>query len=364
MALLTMIGATVLALGATQDSGGVLAIRAKHIDLGDGQRIADGVLVVENGKVRAVGAGASIPEGAVEFEHDGVVTPGLIACHEHAGTQGEGHDSTRSVMDTARIAYAFEPSDEDFEALARSGITSIVLAPDARSLAPGQTAVVKTAGGTVVSDAAHLVLGFSTSALSSNRAPTSWAGALAELEQRFSDPKGGFADAAAGRIGVLFQTGRRADVLRAIGFARQHDLKGALRGTALSGELAEDVAASGLGHVIGPFGVGASQRSLDGAVRLAAAGVPLAFGVSSPYQHPDVLRWSAAMCVRNGMDSGIAMRALTSSAANIAGVADRVGKLEAGLDADFVLWSGDPLDLTSTVEAVYVDGVRVHGGDE
>jgi imidazolonepropionase-like amidohydrolase len=66
--------------------------------------------------------------------------------------------------------------------------------------------------------------------------------------------------------------------------------------------------------------------------------------------------------VREGLDPVTAWKALTSDAARIAGVADRVGRLAAGLDADFVLWSGDPLDLTSSVEAVFVDGVQVHGG--
>jgi imidazolonepropionase-like amidohydrolase len=59
-----------------------------------------------------------------------------------------------------------------------------------------------------------------------------------------------------------------------------------------------------------------------------------------------------------------AIQALTGDAAAIAGVADRVGRIEEGRDADFVLWSGDPLDLGSAVVAVYIDGKRVKGGNE
>jgi imidazolonepropionase-like amidohydrolase len=57
----------------------------------------------------------------------------------------------------------------------------------------------------------------------------------------------------------------------------------------------------------------------------------------------------------------VAWNALTSEAARIAGVADRIGAIDRGMDADVVLWSGDPLDLGSRISAVYVDGARVDG---
>jgi imidazolonepropionase-like amidohydrolase len=74
------------------------------------------------------------------------------------------------------------------------------------------------------------------------------------------------------------------------------------------------------------------------------------------------LRFSAALCVRAGLEPEVAWKALTSDGARIANVHKELGRLDAGLDADFVLWTGDPLDLTSAVVEVYVDGVRVHGG--
>ena len=68
------------------------------------------------------------------------------------------------------------------------------------------------------------------------------------------------------------------------------------------------------------------------------------------------------MCVREGLAPEKAWNALTSDAARIAGVDARVGRLDRGLDADFVLWSGSPLDLGSQVVSVFVDGARVAGG--
>ena len=85
---------------------------------------------------------------------------------------------------------------------------------------------------------------------------------------------------------------------------------------------------------------------------------PVAFALDAPAHPPSALRLSAAMAIDAGADRAAVWRALTSDAAKIAGVDERVGTLERGKDADFVLWSGDPLSLTSRVEAVYVDGER------
>jgi imidazolonepropionase-like amidohydrolase len=68
--------------------------------------------------------------------------------------------------------------------------------------------------------------------------------------------------------------------------------------------------------------------------------------------------------VRNGLPRDAAWRALTVGAAQILGVADRVGRIDKGADADIVLWSGDPLDLGSRVVAVYVDGVCAYGAEK
>ena len=89
----------------------------------------------------------------------------------------------------------------------------------------------------------------------------------------------------------------------------------------------------------------------------------MAFALDGPAFDPQQMRLSAAMAVALGADPAVTMRALTSDAARIAGVAERLGSIERGRDADLVLWSGDPLNLTSRVEAVYVDGALVHRGD-
>ena len=95
-----------------------------------------------------------------------------------------------------------------------------------------------------------------------------------------------------------------------------------------------------------------------GLAALQEAGVTVGFALNGPTNGGDQLRLSAAMALAAGADSAGVWNALTLDAARLCGVEARVGSLERGKDGDFVLWSGDPLNLGSRVEAVYVDGVR------
>jgi len=343
-------------------SEGSFAIRSAYLDRGDGQRIAGGVVWIDGGKIRAAGGDVTIPAGLPVVEHDGVVSAGLVASHSYDGLRDENHDPTRSVLDGALVADAFAPSSADFERALAAGITTVVLAPSPENLVGGRSAVVKTSGGTLVRGDAQLVLSMSAEALELDRYPTSSQGALAELEERFRRPVGAFAQARAGDRPVLIDVATRDDVLRAVAFAGRHGLKGALIGAPAHLEgLVPDIKRAGLGVVVGPFAVGADPAALRAAVELGDNQVPLGLGLDAPWHHPEELRMSAALCVRAGLAPQAARRALTSDAAAIAGVADRVGRLAPGLDADLVLWSGDPLDLTSSVRAVYVDGHLAYG---
>jgi hypothetical protein len=283
--------------------------------------------------------------------------------------------------------YAFDPTHSDFDKALAVGITTVVLPPTGSNVAGGLTAVVKTEG-TVLSASAHLALSFSEKALSvrlgrrsfifgavgaggpeetssssqGTRTPTSYAGLEIELDRRFEASKGPFQLAKQGRLLCYFEAWERHEVLRVLAFAQRHGLKGSVRGAPLASDpaLVSAFKASGLGCVLGPFAIGQTRASLTSFARLAEAGVPLAFGLDAPSQAPLNLRLSAAMAITAGAEVGAVCRALTIDAARIAGVDARVGSLETGKDADFCLWSGEPWNLTSRLEAVYVDGRMVH----
>lgn len=357
LALLALPGPRVAAPAARAE-GQVLAIRADRILVGDGPALAPGVLLVENGKITAVGGEVAVPEGAL-LVHAGTATAGMIALHGNPGSPAEMRDATRTVLPEARVVNAFDPDHPDFAEMAEAGITSVVLSPLPVSLCGGKSALVKTSGGTVVEPDAQLALGFSAQSLRNDRAPTSFGGALAELERELEKPEGALALVAQKKLPVLLEASTREDVLRAVGFAKRHGLRGSIHGAAWAGELAEPIKDAGLSVICGPFAIGTERRDLLAVVALAKAGVPFGFGLDEPWNAPLALRISAAMCVREGLDRATAWRALTSDAARIVGAEGRVGSLAAGADADIVLWSGDPLDLASSVQAVYVDGKPV-----
>jgi imidazolonepropionase-like amidohydrolase len=357
--LTALLAAPPVAQVGTVDS---FAVRAKELWLDSGQRVEDGVLWVEGGKIRAAGRGVEVPEGTSLIEHQGVLTAGLIAFDCRLGIEAADFDPKRSVHPEGRVADVFDTGVAGVAGALREGITCLVLRPSASSLVGGTSAVVKTAHRTVVSSEAHLALGISNAALANDRFPTSKSGALAELERLFREPEGPFAAAAAGRLPVWIEVDERDDVRRALALVEAHGLTGVLGGSRRAGELASALAESGLTVAVGPFLGGTAQRELDGVVALGLAGVPLCFALEAPARHGAGLRISAAMCMRAGLDATAAWSALTAGAARAAGVEERVGRLASGLDADFVLWSGNPLDLQSRPEAVFVDGLRVWQG--
>ena len=341
-----------------------VAFKADRLYLGDGKHIDDGIVLVQDGVIHKVGSDVQIPEGVSVIELKGMLSPGLIASHGYEGLGGESTDSTRAVLPEADISIAFKPSHLDFAASLEAGVTSIVLAPSTSMLVPGTTAVVKTAGGKIVRRPAQLQVVLSGDALSYNRFPTSHAGAMAELDRLFSEPEGQIARAVSGNLPVLIAVNDRADIARATDFAGRYRLRGALYGSIWAEDVIDLIAGSGLGVVCDPFDVGDDGRSMRSVVALANRGVRLGFGLDAPGRSPENLRFGAALCVREGLDPKLALKAMCGDAAAIAGVERRVGRLERGLDADLVLWSGDPTELTSSVLAVYIDGKLVHGGGE
>lgn len=349
---------------AALDPTATVWLRASHVAIGDGRVLEDAWVVVEHGVIKAVGSDL-VPRGQVtRFEYEGYLTPGLIALASHEGTSGERLDATRPVMADVDLARAFQPDSVEFARTLAAGITSVVLVPSSELLVPGTTAVVKTAGGRVVRPAAHLALTFTRAALSNDVFPTSYQGALGELEGRFLEPRGAFSRAAAGTLPVLMRVELRHEIQNALRFAGRFGLRGALYGSRWAGDLVEPIRASNLAVVMDPIGVGGDSRAYDSLVALAAAGVRVGFALEAPANHPHGLRFGAAAAVRAGMDPDRVLVALTGDAALIADVAGRIGRIEPGRDADLVLWSGSPLDLRSQVRAVWIDGRRVAGGEQ
>lgn len=373
---------------------GVLQVQAAEIWISSGERVRDGLLLVEDGRVRAVTTGKSPDPALPLVRHAGVVTAGLVGLRSQAGAAGELQDDTRSVLPEGRAAHAFDPAHPDVRRALAAGVTTLELVPGPGNLVGGLSCVVKTAGGRVLEPEAALAISLSGAALGrstgptffflaaeepaagvaqpdggpessdrtqrGNREPTSYAGALELLRQHFRGGEGPFARAKRGDLPVTIEAWDRHEVLRAVELARELGLRGAIRGAPLAGDPAVVAALreSGLGVVVGPYTAGQTRRSLESLGALAAAGVPAAFALDGPARPALGLRLSAARALRAGAPREAVWKALTEDAAELAGVGESVGTLAPGREADFVLWSGDPLDLRSRVVAVYVDGRR------
>lgn len=370
----------------------VLQVRAKELWTAAGQRVPDGLLVVVDGRVESAGRAKAIDNRQPLIEHDGIVTAGLIACRTQTGSGGELQDDTRSVMGEARAAFAFDASSRDFERALSSGITAMMIAPGPGNLVGGLACVVKTSGGRVMDPEAALALSLTSTVLGRStvqggflfgaaeegrlaaesdggpetssqttrgtREPTSYAGAVLMLKQLFARGNEPFGRARRGGLQVTIEAWDRHEVLRAAELARELGLVGSIRGAPLAGDpdVVAALQASGLGVIVGPYSAQQTTRSLESVKLLSAAGVPVAFALDAPSNAPLELRLSAARAHRAGASKDAVWKALTEDAARLAGVGKAVGKLEPGYEADFVLWSGDPLDLSSRVVAVYVDG--------
>jgi imidazolonepropionase-like amidohydrolase len=132
--------------------------------------------------------------------------------------------------------------------------------------------------------------------------------------------------------------------------------------------IADLIAAAGIPVIIGPLftsrvKVELRNRTMASPGRLAAAGVTIAITTDHPVVPINFLIHQATLAVKEGLDPLTALRAVTINPARIAGVADRLGSIEAGKDADLCIWSGDPLDVMSRVERAYIGGAEIYRYD-
>ena len=163
---------------------------------------------------------------------------------------------------------------------------------------------------------------------------------------------------------VVFDVDRAADIVQVLAFAREHGLKPVISGGSEAWMVADRLAAAKapvlldtLNNLPGDFdSLGAT---LQNAARLHAAGVPVAFSQSGDATHnARKVRQLAGNAVAHGMPWDAALAGLTRVPAEIFGQSDR-GRIAVGQVADLVLWSGDPLEVTSLADQVWIDGKPV-----
>ena len=396
-------------LTATPTAGDAVVVKAGIIHLVEvGEIIRDGAVLVEGGKIVAVGTADSVkvPGGAEVIDHgpDAVIVPGLVAVDSNYTRQTAG---PRTADPTLLAIDQFDPYTPIVSAL-RSGITTVYLPPARGRLIAGQGAVVKTGGGSAVSADGRVLKersGLHGSISSEARRtpgyweppvpatvdvglgvprpqlPTTTMGAVLAMDELMALAGGddalvaeygalaGPALATALKDGATWRMGAEtaAEVQALLELKERHGMNLVIDGASRSASLASALAEAGVSVIAGPdfnggnnFGKGATAAwpRYDTISRLAAEGVQVAIRAPRSLGAPD-LRFGAALAMRGGLPRGAALSGITLNAAKVLGVDDRVGSLTPGKDGDMVVMSGDPMSLSSSVLATYVNGEQV-----
>lgn len=356
--------------------------------------IRNGSVVIENGRIKAVGANVAAPAGARTVNGQGkVVTPGLFDSLSQIGLVeiGAVQDTADASVDDDRVTAAFNVADAInprsvlIPVNRVEGLTRIVAAPDTgESLIAGQGAVIHLGGPgdfLVRSPVAMFaVLGESGARLAGG----SRAASILRLREALEDAKDYAANRKAfeagerreyalsrldlealipvvrGELPLVVNAHRASDIEAALRLAKEYSLKLILSGVNEGWKVADQIVAAKVPVLVNPLNnlPGSFENlgaTLENAARLHKAGVTVAF-MSGDAHNSRNIKQAAGNAVAYGMPWEAALAAMTSVPARIWGISDRYGTLEPGKDADVVVWDGDPLELTSFPVAVFIRG--------
>lgn len=371
-----------------------------------GPPIDNGTVIIQDGRITAVGANVPVPQGAERIDATGKwVTPGLINPATQLGlveiaAVGDTRDASArgrgdAINASFTVWHGLNPASVLLAPVRDQGITSVVVLPSGGLIA-GQAALIDVLEDTAVS--AMVRRAPIAMVAQVNNPQGAGTGASAELliklrevlddtrayaQRRAEYERGATRDLVARRIDLeammpvlrgelplLVNADSRADIEAALDLAEEYDLRLIVGGGADAWQIASRLAservpvmAGAMNNIPGFSALGARQEN-PGLLRQAGVQVllvgtgndPLTFNVRNITQE-------AGNAVAYGMDWNEALRAITLAPAEVFGVADRIGTLRAGLDANVVVWSGDPFEFGTRVEQVFIRGVQQELGD-
>jgi imidazolonepropionase-like amidohydrolase len=386
----------------------VLVVRGDVVHTMAGPRITDGVVVIEDGTISAVGPAATTPFPAnAKLLRGAVVTPGLVDAHSVVGLAGHLNqpqdqdqlDSAEAIQPELRALDAYNPQERLIEWLRGFGVTTIHTGHAPGALVSGQTMVVKLAGTTVeeavlvpmamvavtLGDAARREGGDADA-----KSPGTRSKAVAMLRAELAKARDYvrrrgltdaekqadrdlrrevFADVLAGKLPLLVTVNRATDIDAALRIAAEFDVRIVLDSAAEAYLAVDRIKAAGVPVIVHPTmrraGTGETENlSFETAATLRRAGIPIALqsGFEGYVPKTRVALFEAAVAAANGLTTEEALAAITIDAAKILGVDDRVGSLAPGKDADVAVFDGDPFEYVTHCTAVVIDG-RVVGAE-
>lgn len=380
----------------------VFAIKGGVVLTMAGPPIPVGTVLVRGGLIAEVGSTVEIPSGARIIDAAGkYVLPGLIdAMTYHGLSPADRNDAASPATPENRAVLAYRPDEgpvgegTGIRSLLEGGVTTIYIAPGNTQAIGGQGAVVKTfregSRDAVLLEPASVDMALGDSVRSPSNRPgvaalirRTLAAARASMDKAKDVPDGGtgagseaLAAALRRERPVRVEADLPDDIRMALRIAEEFDLAVVIDGGAGASKVGDVLAARGVPVVLGPVSrpfvsgrVGRASPEPTGlldeanAALLFGAGVKLAlasFGFASGAAETGRPgRWillEAALAAGFGLPEDAALKAVTLHAAEILGVASRVGSLEKGKDADIIILDGPPLALGTRVDRVYVQG--------
>lgn len=383
----------------------MLAVKGGKVLTITGPVIENGTVLIENGKITKVGKDLKVPEGAEVYDATGkVVMPGLVEAHCHIGIYEEsigfegadGNEMTTPATPEVRAIDGIKANANEMglEAALKEGITTANVMPGSANVIGGTGVIIKTAPKTTVDQMAIVNPSGMKCALGENpmrvygrdkkQYPMTRMGEAAILRKWLQNTKTymekmeKFADDPEKKPDVDLQleplvpvlrreiplkvhSHRADDIAIAIRVAEEFNVKLTWEHATEGHRNAAWIACKGVPAVWGPSLMGRMKwemRELNFGTPKALydAGVKFCIQTDALGQSIGFLPICAAMAAKHGLPLDEAIKAITIYPAEILGVADRVGSIEVGKDADLRILSGEPLDIMTKVEAVFIDG--------
>lgn len=352
-------------------------------------------ILISNGKIMSMGPGLPIPSGATRIDGKGkTLTAGLVATNSRLGMveinavadTSEGRfDGKHYVHAAFQIIDSYNPNSIVIDVARSGGITSTISSPGG-GLIGGQSAWMTIGEGDVQSNtvkasvAMQITLGSNASAVGEGSRGL----AVQKLRALFADAKDYGRNKAAynrgqtrkyaahhleleallkvldGTIPAVISVDRKSDIATVLRLANEFNIRIVLQGASEAWMLADELAAAKVPVILNPKdNLPASFDEIhvvdDAATRLHKAGVQIIISPIGDASSARTLRQLAGLAVGYGLSWPIALAAITSTPAAVFGV-DR-GTLRVGAAADLVLWTGDPLELSSRPTHILVNGV-------
>ena len=334
-----------------------------------------GWIEVLDGKINSLGEGypSAVSGGDIDAGGYGIY-PGFIDVHTHLGLFGSGvgkegedvNESSENITPTLNVLDAIDPFDYSFELARRAGVTSVLVSPGSANPVAGLISAIKTSGKCVDDMLIRTVgmkLALGENPKLSGKGADTRMGTAAAIRQALSENTS-LKPVLDRKLKAHFHCHKANDIFTALRISKELGLDPVLIHCTDGYLIAEELKKQNVPCVVGPIINDRCKPELanldpKNAGVLSKAGLPVAICTDHSETPIEYLPLSAAIAVKHGMDRQKALEAITCTAAEIAGISDRVGSLKEGLDADLCIFDGDPLELMSRAVIVMINGIIV-----